>query len=134
MTTEKRALLLVEDEALARAVQQAGYEPVHAAGPEQARERLHEEGWALVLVTPDTPRVVRSLLDALPGRRRRALLVIEVVENPATGDRTAAWSRGVDFVLAATEVVDLGAHAKRERAAKQAVYADFATVMEERER
>ena len=68
MTAEKRALLLAEDEALARAVQQAGYEPVQAANPEQARERLHEEGWELVLVTPDTPRVVRGLLDALPGR------------------------------------------------------------------
>jgi len=134
MTAEKRALLLAEDEALARAVQQAGYEPVQAANPEQARERLHEEGWELVLVTPDTPRVVRGLLDALPGRQRRALLVIEVVENPATGDRTAAWSRGVDFVLESDACADLGAHVERERAAKQAVYADFAAVMEGRER
>ena len=40
----------------------------------------------------------------------------------------------MDFVLESDACADLGAHVERERAAKQAVYADFAAVMEGRER
>lgn len=125
------ALVASESEPLAQAVKAAGYVVEVSLAPDATADALAKEPVVLVACDASTdPRTVEHLR-TLPGRRRRDLFVLTVVEDCRTGDRFAAWCKSANLVVHPDDLKSLPALLAERKADDDAFYERYRALSRE---
>jgi hypothetical protein len=125
------ALVASESEALARAIEAAGYTVEVSLAPDATADALAKEPVVLVACDESTDPRIAEHLRTLPGRRRRDLFVLIVAADCRTGDRFAAWCRSANLVVHPDDVHGLSALLAERKADDDAFYERFRALSRE---